>query len=56
MSKSPDPEALEKLSEVMQLHDEHELEKQGWPFWKRLIHRLLRCPICRPKKVKSHKT
>jgi len=28
---------------------EHEMEKQGWPLWKRLIHRLQDCPICRPK-------
>jgi hypothetical protein len=32
---------------------QHEIEKQGWPLWKRLIHRLQRCPICRPK-VKTH--
>ena len=24
---------------------EHEIEKQGWPFWKRLMHRLQDCPI-----------
>jgi hypothetical protein len=28
---------------------EHEIEKQGWPFWKRLMHRLHNCPICKPK-------
>jgi len=28
---------------------QHEIEKQGWPLWKRLIHRLQRCPLCRPK-------
>jgi len=28
---------------------EHEMEKQGWPLWKRIIHRLQDCPICRPK-------
>jgi hypothetical protein len=28
---------------------EHEIEKQGWPFWKRLMHRLQDCPICKPK-------
>jgi hypothetical protein len=28
---------------------EHEMEKQGWPFWKRLMHRLQNCPICKPK-------
>jgi hypothetical protein len=28
---------------------EHEIEKQSWPFWKRLMHRLQDCPICKPK-------
>jgi hypothetical protein len=28
---------------------EHEIEKQGCPFWKRLMHRLQDCPICKPK-------
>ena len=28
---------------------QHEVEKQAWPTWKRLIHRLQRCPICKPK-------
>ena len=28
---------------------EHEIEKQGWPFWKRLMHRLQDCPTCKPK-------
>jgi len=28
---------------------QHEVAKQGWPLWKRLVHRLQRCPICKPK-------
>jgi len=28
---------------------EHEIEKQSWPFWKRLMHRLQDCPVCKPK-------
>jgi hypothetical protein len=28
---------------------QHEIEKQGWPLWKRLIHRLQSCSLCRPK-------
>jgi hypothetical protein len=28
---------------------EHKIEKQGSPFWKRLMHRLQGCPICEPK-------
>jgi hypothetical protein len=28
---------------------QHELEKQNWPVWKRLTHRLERCPICKPR-------
>jgi hypothetical protein len=27
---------------------QHEIDKQGWPLWKKLIHRLQRCPICKP--------
>lgn len=29
---------------------QHEIEKQSWPLWKKLIHRLQRCPICKPAK------
>jgi hypothetical protein len=29
---------------------QHETEKQSWPRWKKLIHRLQRCPICKPSK------
>jgi len=46
---SPNAEALEKLSEAMWIQYRHESEKRIWPMWKRLIHRLLRCPICRPE-------
>jgi len=28
---------------------QHEIERQSWPLWKRLIHRFQRCPVCRPK-------
>ena len=28
---------------------QHEMEKQSWPLWKKLMHRLQRCPICKPK-------
>jgi hypothetical protein len=28
---------------------QHEIEKQSWPLWKKLLHRLQRCPICKPK-------
>lgn len=28
---------------------QHELEKQSWPLWKKLIHRFQSCPFCRPK-------
>jgi hypothetical protein len=31
----------------------HESEKQKWPWWKRLIHRLQSCPICKPEKEKE---
>jgi hypothetical protein len=29
---------------------QHEIQKQSWPLWKKLIHRLQRCPICKPTK------
>jgi hypothetical protein len=45
-------EILRKLSEARWLRYRHECEKQGWPLWKRLIHRLTRCPICRPEEGK----
>jgi hypothetical protein len=36
---------------------QHEIEKQGWPLWKRLMHRLQRCPICRSNlKIQNRKT
>lgn len=41
-------EFLEKLSEARWIEYRHESEKQNWPMWKRLIHRLSHCPICRP--------
>jgi len=28
---------------------QHEMEKQSWPLWKKLMHRLQRCPICKPQ-------
>src|ERR1700745_2869369 len=41
-----DPEVRKK---VFGPRWQHEIENQGWPLWKRLIHRLQRCPICRPQ-------
>jgi hypothetical protein len=41
-----DPEIQKK---VFGSRWDHEIEKQGWPIWKKLIHRLQRCPICKPK-------
>jgi hypothetical protein len=35
---------------------QHETEKQAWPLWKRLLHRLQPCPICRPQKKGSRKS
>jgi hypothetical protein len=33
----------------------HEVEKQGWSRWKRFVHRLQRCPICKPKTQEKKK-
>jgi len=42
-----DPELREKIFGTRWPEVQHELEKQGWPVWKRLIHRLQNCPICK---------
>jgi hypothetical protein len=46
-----DPEVRKKLSEPRWLQFKHESEKQNWPWWKRLIHRFQRCPICKPEEA-----
>jgi hypothetical protein len=43
-----DPEVRKKLSEPRWLQYKHQSDKQIWPWWKRLIHRFQRCPICKP--------
>src|SRR5581483_4149417 len=43
-----DPEFRKSLFRAKWLQFQHESEKQSWPRWKRLIHRLQRCPVCRP--------
>ena len=48
-----DPEVRKKLAEPRWLRYKHESEKQDWPWWKRLIHRFRRCPICEPEKAKD---
>jgi hypothetical protein len=44
-----DPEVRKKLSESSWVQFKHESEKQGWPWWKRFLHRFERCPTCRPE-------
>jgi hypothetical protein len=48
-----DPEVRKKFSEPRWLQYKHESDKQSWQWWKRLIHRFQRCPICKPEKVKE---
>jgi hypothetical protein len=48
-----DPEVRKKITEARWLQFQHLSETQGWPWWKRLIHRLGGCPICRPEKAKE---
>jgi hypothetical protein len=48
-----DPEVRKKLSEPRWLYFKHVSEKQGWPWWRQLIHHLQRCPACKPEKVKN---
>jgi len=47
-----DPELREKLFGRRWQQLQHESEKQSWPRWKRFIHRLQRCPICKPRAEK----
>jgi hypothetical protein len=48
-----DPELRKKLFGPRWVQYEHESEKRSWPWWKRVIHRLQRCPICKPEKEKE---
>jgi hypothetical protein len=48
-----DPELRKKLFGANWLQVQHEFEKQSWPRWKRLLHRLQRCPVCKPEKKKE---
>ena len=48
-----DPEARKKLSEARYRQFKHQSDKQSWPWWRRLIHRFQRCPICKPEKMKE---
>jgi hypothetical protein len=45
-----DPELRKKLFGPKLVQFDHEQEKRSWPRWKRLMHRLRPCPICKPKK------
>ena len=51
-----DPELRKKLFEPRWVQHNHELEKQHWPWWKQLMHRLQQCPICKPEKEDSKKS
>lgn len=48
-----DPEIRKRISEDRWLQYQHLCDKQKWPLWKRLIHRLRRCPLCRPERAVS---
>jgi len=50
-----DPELRKKLFGQNWDRLQHESEKKTWPRWKRLLHRLQPCPVCKPKK-KSEQT
>jgi hypothetical protein len=50
-----DPGLRKKMFEARWLQHGHEADKQSWPWWKRLIHRLQHCPTCRPEKEKQPK-
>src|SRR5947209_750198 len=44
-----DPEVRKRLTEARWQKYIHQVEKLSWPWWKRLLHRLRRCPICELK-------
>jgi hypothetical protein len=50
-----DPEIRKKLSDARFVQYKHESDRRNWPWWKRLIHRLQPCSICRPEKWVSDK-
>ena len=50
-----DPELRKKLFEPRWVQHNHEVEKQGWPWWKRLLHRMESCPLCRPENEQGNK-
>jgi hypothetical protein len=45
-----DPELRKKLFGQNWARLQHESEKKNWSLWKRLLHRLQPCPICKPEK------
>ena len=49
-----DPDFRTKLAEARWLQYKHVFEKQKWHWWRRLFHRLQRCPICRPEAVNDN--
>ena len=42
-----------KFAEARWLPYKHRSERQKWPWWKRLLHRFQRCPICRSEKART---
>ena len=50
-----DPELRQKLFGPRLAQLQHESEKRSWPRWKQLIHRLQRCPICKPQKKETQR-
>ena len=49
-----DPDVRNKLSEARWQQYKHETDKQRWFWLRRAIHRLQRCPICRPEDATQH--
>ena len=51
-----DPELRRKLFEHRWRKLEHESELQSWPRWKRFLHRLQKCPICKVPPKERHQS
>jgi hypothetical protein len=48
-----DPDFRKKLAEARRVQYKHLSEKQKWHWWRRMLHRLQQCPICRPEEDKT---
>lgn len=51
-----DPDFRKKLADARWLQYKHLSERQKWYWWRRLFHRLQRCPMCKPEKAQDQQS